>query len=180
MRDTSVYATKTERGERFDWQGWYRPAEQENEFQLFLTSRKFDSALPDAENKVQVWGEKWRSKFDALAWVNDDAPDGKPIVGVIRPPLTRKGTTLAYGLSVELVEPSGQTRFTFTKTQVDTLAERLLALRDRESRDRGTALALIPRNLNKAKDFYIRKLTGNKRWDAAPGVCDSASHLPPV
>ncbi|MGL6109893.1 MAG: toll/interleukin-1 receptor domain-containing protein, partial [Rubrivivax sp.] len=53
----------------------------------------------------------------------------RPLVAVIRPPLTLTGDTLAFGLTAGVVQPSGQVRFTFSPQDANAIGDAMLAAR---------------------------------------------------
>ena len=98
--------------------------------------------------------------FDALRLVYD----GRPLVAVIRPPLTLAGNTLAYGLAAGVVQPSGQVRITFSHEAASALAEALL----RERASHAAAKGVIDATR------YVYRVAGTKERRETPtpaGVC---------
>lgn len=196
LRNAADYPVEVDGGE-FEWRAWYRPAIDEHEHQIFLHSVQYDSTLessgpapaveraacnaaPLDEAHAGACIEYWRERFDSLGWRDDQ---GRPIVGVIRPPLTPQGNKLAFGLSVGVVLPTGQVRFTFAWDELNELARTLVDRASTKTRNAATAKALMPRPRDPdrtqilPKDFYRRTLRGDDRWDARPGVCDSPNDI---
>lgn len=115
-----------------------------------------DTAVADARQRIG----RLKERFDALQLKYK----GRPLVGVIRPPLAEPKETLAYGLVAGVVQPSGQVRFTFSYTDANDLAEFVI-----QERSSGRAASDI---IHPSK--YLYKPAGNKERRAtptAPGVC---------
>jgi hypothetical protein len=101
--------------------------------------------------------------FDRLGLTHE----GRPLVAVIRPPLTRSGDELAYSLSAGVVQPSGQVRFTFPPQEANALGDALLAAR----RDLGAAQRVIQR------DKSIHTVSGPRERQDTPTPAGVCSHV---
>jgi len=89
---------------------------------------------------------------------------GRPVVAVIRPPLTLSGERLSFGLAAGVVQPSGQLRFTFAPQEADALAATMLAAR---SGNRDAQRVIDPQ-----KYLYRVAGTAQRRDTATPeGTC---------
>ena len=143
------------------WSARYVVPPDEWSHEAFITSVTYamgggDTAAADARNRV----EALKQAFDALHLSYRQ----RPMVGVIRPPLTLNGNVLAYGLTAGVVQPSGQVRFTFSNAEAEAIAQELLSAR--------TALPAAQRVIN--RDKYVYKAAGNPQRQSTPtppGVC---------
>ena len=108
------------------WEARYVIPADEWSHEVFITSVAFAVSGGDAaaaaarERSVAL-----KQAFDRLGV----RYDGRPVVAVIRPPLTQTGDRLAYGLTAGVVQPTGQVRFTFSPREAGRLGDALLAAR---------------------------------------------------
>lgn len=145
-----------------NWSAKYVVPNAEWSHEAFITSITYASSGGDAaaaaarERAVSL-----KRDFDRLGLTHQ----GRPLVAVIRPPLTLTGDRLAYGLTTGVVQPSGQVRFTFSPQDAHALGDALLAARQ------GSAAA--QRVINREK--YIYKVAGTRERQETPtpaGVCN--------
>ena len=147
------------------WSAHYVVPAAEWSHEAFITSVSY--ATTDGEAAAARARERsvvLKQAFDRLGVTFQ----GRPVVGVIRPPLTLSGTTLAYGLAAGVVQPTGQVRFTFSAADASAIGDRLLVARAAA----GAAQGIIERQK------YIYRAAGNAERRATPtppGVC---RHVP--
>jgi len=143
------------------WSAKYVVPAAEWSHEAFITSVSYATAGGDAaaaaarERAVAL-----KKDFDRLGLTHG----GRPLVAVIRPPLTLSGNRLAYGLATGVVQASGQVRFTFSPQDANALGDALLAAR----KDNAAAQRVIDR------DKYIYKVAGTRERQSTPtpeGVC---------
>jgi hypothetical protein len=147
---------------RLTWSARYVVPAVEWSHEAFIASISFaasggEAAAAAARERVVAL----KRDFDRLALTYQ----GRPLVGVIRPPLTLSGDMLAYGLTTGVVQPSGQVRFTFSPQEANAIADTLLAAR------RSSPAA--QRVINREK--YIYKVAGTperRESPTPPGTCN--------
>ena len=83
--------------------------------------------------------------------------EGRPLVAVMRPPLTQ----LSYGLAIGMVEETQQIRFTYDRDTAIRLKEFLLKQRAQGGKYRSTI----------AHDTFLYSIRGDKSYMASPPVC---------
>src|ERR1700730_257210 len=111
-------------GTTYRWTGTYLRPKKQPEHMVFVSSSSASSFKPDQMAVARSEIEVAKSRFDAAGL----QIDGKHLVGIVRPPLTKP----AYGLGVAIVEPTGQLRFVFSVEEAATIKARLEELRRRE------------------------------------------------
>lgn len=97
----------------FHWTGKYVQPANIGKFEIFV----FSSKNKDDAVKLRAAFERFGAEFD-----------GKPVVGVIRPPL---GKNTFYGLVLGLLRETGQIQFTFDETASRDMCRFALDMRDR-------------------------------------------------
>jgi hypothetical protein len=102
--------------------------------------------------------------FDRLGLTHN----GRPLVAVIRPPLTLTADSLAYGLTTGVVQASGQVRFTFSPQEAHALGDALLAAR---SGNNAAARRVID------GEKYIYKVAGTRERQETPTPSGVCSHV---
>ncbi len=160
LRDSTA-ATVPLGSSTLNWQARYVVPPDEWSHEAFITSVIFPKS--GGEAAAQAARERsvaLKRSFDRLAL----RFEGRPLVAVIRPPLTDSAGTLAYGLTAGLVQPSGQVRFTFSSSQANAIGDQLHKVRgtDRE------AASVIDR------EKFIYRIAGNRERRETPtpvGVC---------
>lgn len=160
LRDSAAAAVPFGAG-TLAWQARYVIPSDEWSHEAFITSVSYrKSGGAAAAQQARERSVALKRSFDRLALRHD----GRPLVAVIRPPLTDSAGTLAYGLTAGLVQPSGQVRFTFAPGQADAIADRLHEAR---GADRAAA-AVIDR------EKYVYRIAGTRERRETPtpaGVC---------
>jgi len=143
------------------WSAKYVVPAGEWSHEAFISSVSYSTSGGDAaaaaarERAVAL-----KRDFDRLGLTHK----GRPLVAVIRPPLTLTGDKLAYGLTTGVVQPSGQVRFTFSPQDANALGDALLAAR----KDNAAAQRVINR------EKYIYRVAGTRERQDTPtpkGVC---------
>ena len=140
------------------WTGGYKRASKEFDSEVFVNSIFVHKDLNFADNltaikKTQEDMVNMKGDFDRANLTFD----GKPLVAVIRPPLTQT----SYGLAVGVVEESGQIRYTFAYSIAKELKDYLLSLREQ-----GQQFKRIIRH-----DSNIYTLRPDKGYSQSPPVC---------
>jgi hypothetical protein len=144
-----------------NWSAKYVVPASEWSHEAFISSVSYSSSGGDAaaaaarERAVTL-----KKDFDRLGLTRQ----GRPLVAVIRPPLTLTGDKLAYGLTTGVVQPTGQVRFTFSPQEANAICDALLAARKNN--------AAAQRVINREK--YIYKVAGTRERQETPtpsGVC---------
>jgi hypothetical protein len=164
LRDMPPVATRLGEG-RLTWSASYviPPAEWSHE--AFITSVIFDVDKGDAAfDAARERAVSLKHAFDQLGLKDD----GAPLVAVIRPPLSRTGSRLAYGLAAGVVQPSGKVRFTFPFDKANSLAQALLSARQR--------LPAAASVIEASK--YVYQVAGNaqrRQTPTPPGTCRHVS-----
>lgn len=153
-------ATKTLilNGVSISWEGNYIRAPREYDTEVFVNSILVSPTLDllahkDAINSTQKTIGQMKDKFDVAGLLFED----KPLVSVIRPPLSQ----ISYGLAVGIVENTGQIRYTFANDFAKRLHAFLL-----EKRQEGEAFKKIIRH-----DSFLYSLRGDKSYSVSPPVC---------
>ena len=159
LRDASVQTLTLGKG-RLSWSAKYVVPEDEWSHEAFITSVTYSTTGGEtAATAARQRAEALKREFDRLGIRHQ----GKPVVAVIRPPLTQTGQTLAYGLTSGVVQPSGQVRFTFSSAEANAIGDLLFA-------SRGSPAAR--RVINPEK--YIYKVAGTsqrRETPTPPGLC---------
>jgi hypothetical protein len=146
------------------WSAKYVVPASEWSHEAFITSVSYSTAGGDAaaaaarERVVAL-----KKDFDRLGLTHR----GRPLVAVIRPPLTLSGNQLAYGLTTGVVQPSGQVRFTFSPQDANALGDALLASR----KDSAAAQRVINR------EKYIYRVAGTREREETPTPAGVCSHV---
>ena len=142
----------------YRWTGKYQRAPRMYDTEVFVSSilvaRNLDfqanqNAIADAKRKIS----RMKKDFDALGLTFE----GRPLVAVIRPPLTQ----ISYGLAIGVVEETQQIRFTYDRAVANRLKEFLLAQRSRGGNYRSTI----------AHDTFLYSVRGDESYMASPPVC---------
>jgi len=94
---------------------------------------------------------RMKARFDDLGLTFDD----RPLIAVIRPPLTKP----SFGLAVGTIEPSGQVRFTFDRASAFRLKDQLVEQR--------AARPDVARAVHRTAFVY----TVNKDHPSPPDIC---------
>lgn len=143
------------------WEARYVIPPDEWSHEAFITSVTYSTAGGDEVAAAA------REKAGALKAAFDKfelSYKGRPLVAVIRPPLTQTGTQLSYGLAAGVVQPSGQVRFTFSNADASAIGKALL--------DARAATPGAQRVIDRKE--YIYKAAGNPARQGTPtppGVC---------
>jgi hypothetical protein len=140
------------------WTGKYQRAPRMYDNEVFISSLAISNDLDFDAHKAKITENKreisaMKIKFDALGLEFE----GRPLVAVIRPPLTK----LSYGLVVAIVEESKQLRFTFDRSTAKDLEEVLLA-----QRSQGQKYRSVIRD-----KLMIYSMKGSEDFMASPAVC---------
>ncbi len=146
------------------WSAKYVVPASEWSHEAFITSITYatsggDAAAAAARERAMAL----KKNFDRLGLTHL----GRPLVAVIRPPLTLTGDKLAYGLTTGVVQPSGQVRFTFSPQDANSLGDALLAAR----RDNAAAQRVINR------EKYIYRVAGTRERQDTPTPSGVCSHV---
>lgn len=132
--------------------------------EAFITSVSYSTSGGDAAGaEARARAVDLKKDFDRLGLTHQ----GRPLVAVIRPPLTLSGDKLAYGLTTGVVRPSGQVRFTFSPQDENALGEALLSAR----KDNAAAQRVINR------EKYIYKVAGTRERLDTPTPSGVCSHV---
>jgi hypothetical protein len=146
------------------WSAKYVVPAAEWTHEAFITSVSYAASSGDAaaaaarERSVAL-----KRDFDRLGLTHE----GRPLLAVIRPPLTLSGDRLAYGLTAGEVQTSGQVRFTFSPQNANAIGDALLAAR----KDNAAAQRVINR------DKYIYKVGGTRERLETPTPAGICSHV---
>jgi hypothetical protein len=146
------------------WAAKYVVPDAEWSHEAFITSVSYSAS--GGEAAAQLARERavaLKKDFDRLGLTHD----GRPLVAVIRPPLTLTGNTLAYGLTTGVVQASGQVRFTFSPQDANALGDALLAARGSNA----AARRVIDR------EKYIYKVAGTRERQETPTPSGVCSHV---
>ena len=142
----------------FEWNGKYRRAPKEYDTEVFVSSiliskdldfSKHTQTLTHAQQTISGM----KTEFDQLKLVFED----RPLVAVIRPPLTQ----LSYGLAIGMLEDTQQIRFTYDHDTARRLQGFLL-----NYRTRGQRYAQVIQS-----DTFLYSIRGSKSYMASPPVC---------
>ena len=143
------------------WSAKYVVPVAEWSHEAFITSVSYSTAGGNAAAATaRERAAALKKDFDRLGLTHG----GRPLVAVIRPPLTLSGHRLAYGPTTGVVQASGQVRFTFSPQDANALGDALLAAR----KDNAAAQHVIDR------DKYVYKVAGTRERQSTPtpeGVC---------
>ncbi len=146
------------------WSAKYVVPVAEWSHEAFITSISYNAAGGDAAAEAaRERAVSLKRDFDRLGLLHQ----GRPLVAVIRPPLTLSGDKLAYGLTTGVVQPSGQVRFTFSPQDAHAIGDTLLAAR----KDSAAAQRVINR------DKYIYKVAGTRERQETPTPVGICSHV---
>jgi hypothetical protein len=142
----------------YRWTGKYQRAPKMYDTEVFVSSILVASNLDFQANRAAIAKAKdnisrMKRDFDALGI----SFDGRPLVAVIRPPLTQ----ISYGLAIGMVEETQQIRFTYDRDTASRLRQFLLQLRSRGGSYRSTI----------AHDTFLYSVRGDKSYMASPPVC---------
>ncbi len=144
-----------------NWSAKYMVPDAEWSHESFITSVRYASAGGEAAAvRARDRAVALKKDFDGLGLTHA----GRPLVAVIRPPLTLTGDRLAYGLTTGVVQASGQVRFTFSPQDAHAIGDTLLAAR--------SSNAAARRVIDREK--YIYKVAGTRERQETPtpgGVC---------
>lgn len=99
-------------GVHLRWRATYARPQHEHKFEIFLSTDALASAAAAEARKRRVDAAQLRL-------------DGRPVLGVIRPPLPPNRN---FGIVLGLEEPTGQVRFTFDEPTVNRLCHDVIAL----------------------------------------------------
>ena len=143
------------------WSAKYVVPDAEWSHEAFITSVSYSTSGGEAAAaRARERAVALKQDFDKLGLTHN----GRPLVAVIRPPLTLTGDRLAYGLTTGAVQASGQVRFTFSPQEAHALGDTLLQARSGNA----TARRVIDR------EKYIYKVAGTRERQDTPtpsGVC---------
>ena len=166
LRDSDPATVALTGGGSLTWSASYKIPKDEWSNEVFITSAMFDAdSSADALSKARSRAVALKEKFDALGL----SYAGSPLVAVIRPPLTKEGHKLAYGIAAGLLDKaSGRVRFTFPIDEAQALARNLLSVRQ----DRAEARSIID------PGKYLYRVAGNekrRKTPNPPGICGNLS-----
>lgn len=157
LRDARVKEVSADH-QRFRWTGKYQRAPKMYDSEVFVSSvlvskelnfQQHGPAIEKAKRNIS----RMKRDFDALGLKFE----GRPLVAVIRPPLTK----ISYGLAIGMVEKTQQIRFTFERSMAKSLRKFLL-----EQRKKGADYRSVI-----AHDTFIYKIRGDDDYMASPPVC---------
>jgi hypothetical protein len=142
----------------YRWTGKYQRAPKMYDTEVFVSSILVASNLDFQGNRLAIEDAKekisgMKRDFDGLGLTFE----GRPLVAVIRPPLTQ----LSYGLAIGMVEETQQIRFTYDRATAKRLQQFLLEQRARGGDYRATI----------AHDTFLYSVRGDKSYMASPPVC---------
>jgi hypothetical protein len=147
-----------------NWSAKYMVPDAEWSHEAFITSVTYARSGGEAAAvRARDQAVALKQDFDKLGLTHN----GRPLVAVIRPPLTLAGDTLAYGLTTGVVQVSGQVRFTFSPQDAHALGDRLLQARS----DNAGARRVIDR------EKYIYKVAGTRERQETPTPSGVCSHV---
>ena len=143
---------------RYRWSGKYQRAPKEFDTEVFVSSILVSMNLDFQKNQQGINEAKlmismMKEEFDRLGLVFE----GRPLVAVIRPPLTK----ISYGLAVGMVEETQQIRFTYQNGTARRLKKFLL-----EQRSRGDNYKKVIK-----EDTFLYSIRGEESYMASPPVC---------
>jgi hypothetical protein len=145
------------------WSGRYVIPTTEWSHEAFISSVSYASSDGAAAAAARQRAVDLKRDFDRLGL----SFNGRPLVAVIRPPLTLKSDKLSYGITAGVVQPSGQVRFTFSPQDAQAVADAMLAARY------GNAAA--QRVIN--RDKYVYKVAGTRERSETPTPAGLCSHV---
>jgi hypothetical protein len=147
-----------------NWSAKYMVPDAEWSHEAFITSVSYSTAGgAAAAERARERAVALKKEFDRLGLTHD----GRPLVAVIRPPLTLTGQRLAYGLTTGVVQSSGQVRFTFSPQDAHALGDTLLSARSTNP----AARRVIDR------EKYIYKVAGTRERQETPTPAGVCSHV---
>ena len=157
LRDARI-KNITADGVGFRWSGEYRRAPREYDTEVFVSSILVARGLDLAGNAQGIARAKreissMKTEFDRLQLQFE----GRPLVAVIRPPLTQ----ISYGLAIGIVEPTQQIRFTYDQQTATRLRQFLL-----QQRARGGDYQRVIK-----PDTFLYSVRGDESYMASPPVC---------
>jgi hypothetical protein len=145
-------------GVTYRWSGKYIRAPREYDTEVFVISilvsqdLDFRAHQQEAEHARHIVSTM-KAEFDRLGLVFQ----GRPLVAVIRPPLTQ----ISYGLAIGVVEETQQIRFTFKNETARQLQQFLLA-----QRGKGLKFKEVIKS-----DTFVYSIRGEASYMASPPVC---------
>lgn len=164
LRDAPAQSVALGKG-TLNWSARYVVPADEWSHEAFITSVGYAaSAGETAAASARQRAVQLKRDFDRLGL----RFQGRPLVAVIRPPLTLSGDRLAYGVTAGVVQPSGQVRFTFSAQEAHAIGDTMLAAR--------AASAPAKRVIDAQK--YVYKVAGTRERRDTPspaGVCKHVS-----
>jgi len=145
-------------GIQYRWSGKYQRAPKMYDTEVFISSILIAKNLDLEGNKAAIESAKqnisaMKQDFDSLGLVFE----GRPLVAVIRPPLTQ----VSYGLAIGMVEETQQIRFTYESSTAKRLKAFLLEQRSRGGKYKSTI----------AHDTFLYSIRGDESYMASPPVC---------
>jgi len=143
---------------RYRWSGKYQRAPREFDTEVFVSSILVSQNLDFQKNQqgineAKLMISEMKKEFDRLGLVFE----GRPLVAVIRPPLTK----ISYGLAVGMVEETQQIRFTYQNGTAGRLKKFLL-----EQRSRGGNYKKVIK-----EDTFLYSIRGEESYMVSPPVC---------
>lgn len=148
----------THDGITYRWNGSYVRAPREYDTEVFISSILISKTLEFAANQQRI--ERAQQDISAMKTAFDQLGlmfEGKPLISVIRPPLTQ----ISYGLAIGIIEDTQQVRFTFDNATATRLKTFLL-----QQRERGNPYRQIIKS-----DSFLYSIRGDKSYMASPAVC---------
>ena len=145
-------------GVTYRWSGKYIRAPREYDTEVFVISILVSRDLDFRTNQQGIERAKhivstMKTEFDRLGLVFQ----GRPLVAVIRPPLTQT----SYGLAIGMVEETQQIRFTYKNETARQLQQFLLAQRSKGVNFKGVI----------KPDTFLYSIRGDASYMASPPVC---------
>jgi hypothetical protein len=142
----------------YRWTGKYQRAPKMYDTEVFVSSILVDKSLDFQKHRPAIENAKrdislMKHNFDALGL----SFEGRPLVAVMRPPLTQ----LSYGLAIGMVEETQQIRFTYDNATATRLKTFLL---DQRARSGAYESTIKP-------DTFLYTVRGDKSYMASPPVC---------
>lgn len=157
LRDARVKELDVDHS-HYRWTGKYQRAPKMYDTEVFVSSILVANNLDFQANAAAINNAKssvsrMKHDFDALGL----RFEGRPLVAVIRPPLTQ----LSYGLAIGMVEETQQIRFTYENVVATRLRQFLLEQRARGGKVQSTI----------APDTFLYTVRGDQSYMASPPVC---------
>ncbi|MEH6405321.1 MAG: hypothetical protein V7750_18245 [Sneathiella sp.] len=198
LRNAALYEASVGSG-KYLWTGQYIHPQMNDEYQLFIDSGSFDPNNKKDQKKALNWLHSiqaaitdlnWIIPADILGWDHTDRPG--QLIGVMRPPLQmviKNPTKAAYGITVGIKRPSGQTQMVFQLDDIKRLAK-FMSKRGRE--DLASKKYENPNEHNRRKikwvlknrivqlggpNAYFRKSRRATYVEPLPWVCSSETDL---